>query len=114
MRIASLLSSSTEMLYLLGLGPCVVAVSHECDYPPEVRGKPRATRTNIAAEAASGRIDAQVRQLVEQGRPLYELDVPLLTQLQPDLIVTQAQCDVCAVRYADVLDAVRDTPALRQ
>ncbi len=113
MRIASLLSSSTEMLYALGLGDRVVAVSHECDSPAEVRSKPRVTRTTIAADAPSGQIDEQVRQLTQQGLPLYEIDVPLLAELRPDLIVTQAQCDVCAVRYADVLEAVRSTPALQ-
>jgi iron complex transport system substrate-binding protein len=112
-RIASLLSSSTEMLYALGLGEQIVAVSHECDFPPDVQHKPRVTRTNIAAEAASGRIDEQVRELLQQASPLYELDRLLLAELRPDLIVTQAQCDVCAVRYADVLDAVRETPALQ-
>jgi iron complex transport system substrate-binding protein len=113
MRIASLLSSSTEMLYALGVGENVVAVSHECDFPPPVRHRPRVTRSYIAAEASSGEIDAQVRELLEQGRPLYELDCALLARLRPDLIVTQAQCDVCAVRYADVLEAVARTPALR-
>jgi iron complex transport system substrate-binding protein len=112
-RIASLISSATEMLYALGLGDRVVAVSHECDYPAAVRTRPRATRTTIAPEASSGQIDEQVRRLIEQGRPLYEIDRALLTELRPDLIVTQAQCDVCAVRYADVLDAVRDTPELK-
>src|SRR5688500_470222 len=113
MRIASLLSSSTEMLYVLGMGDRVVAVSHECDYPADVRSKPRVTCTTIAADAPSGQIREQVRQLSEQGRPLYEIDVSLLAELRPDLIVTQAQCDVCAVRYADVLEAVRTTPALQ-
>ncbi len=102
------------MLYALGLGDSVVAISHECDYPPEARDKPRATRTTIAADASSGQIDQQVRELLKQGRPLYELDRTPLAELEPDLIVTQAQCDVCAVRYADVVDAVRETPALQR
>lgn len=112
-RIASLLSSATEMLYGLGLGEQVVGVSHECDFPPDVRHKPRLTFTRIAVEAASGDIDRQVRELSAAGQPLYEIDVERLAALEPDLIVTQAQCDVCAVRYEDVLAAVRDTPALR-
>lgn len=112
LRIVSLISSSTEMLYGLGLGEEVVAVSHECDFPPEVRDKPRATHTKIAIDAASREIDGQVKQFVEQGRPLYEIDRDVLVRMRPDLIVTQAQCDVCAVRYADVLDAVRETPEL--
>lgn len=113
-RIASLLASSTEMLYGLGLGDRVVAISHECDYPAvQIADKPRVTRTHVAAEAPSGDIDREVRQRVEQGEALYELDIDQLASLEPDLIVTQSQCDVCAVRYQDVLDAVASHPALR-
>lgn len=111
-RIVSLLSSATEMLYGLGLGPQVVAVSHECDYPDDVQGKPRATRTRIAAEAASGDIDRQVRDMLAAGEPLYEIDGELVRRLRPELIVTQAQCDVCAVRYQDVLSLVGGSPEL--
>ena len=105
-RIVSLLSSATEMLYAVGVGERVVAVSHECDYPPGVEAKPRATRSRVDSEADSLEIDRQVRELSEAGRPLYEVDGPLLAELAPQLIVTQAQCDVCAVRYEDVLTAV--------
>lgn len=112
-RIASLLSSSTEILYGLGAGNDVVAVSHECDFPAEVIGKPRATFTNIAVGAPGADIDAQVKQLLAEGRPLYEIDRELLGRLQPDLIVTQAQCDVCAVRYDDVVATVASMPELR-
>src|SRR5687767_4952739 len=107
MRIVSLLSSATEMLYGLGLGEQVVAVSHECDFPADVTTKPRATFTNVTVTATSGEIDAQVRELAAAGKPLYEIDTELVVRLRPDLIVTQAQCDVCAVRYEDVLDLVR-------
>lgn len=113
-RIASLLASSTEILYALGLGDRVVAISHECDFPAEATTKPRVTRTNVAAEAPSGQIDRQVRSMVSQGAALYELDVEALAALAPELIVTQSQCDVCAVRYQDVLDAVNSHPALRE
>jgi len=113
MQIVSLLSSATEILYGLGLGPQVVAVSHECDFPTDAATKPRATFTNIVASATSGEIDRQVRELTAAGKPLYEIDVELVVRLRPDLIVTQAQCDVCAVRYDDVLDLVRTEPALR-
>lgn len=112
-RIASLLASGTEIVYGLGLGDRVVAVSHECDFPAEAARKPRVTRTRITAEAASGDIDRQVRTAVESGAALYDIDRERLVELRPDLIVTQAQCDVCAVRYQDVLDLVRDEPALR-
>ena len=111
-RIASLLSAATEMLFALGLGERVVAVSHECDWPPEATGLPRVTTSHIAATTASAAIDSQVRELAASGRPLYGLDVELLGQLSPDLIVTQQQCDVCAVSYNDVLSAVANDPRL--
>jgi len=113
-RIASFLASPTEILYGLGLGERVVAVSHECDFPDEVRLKPRITRTNVNAEASSRDIDQQVKAACAAGEPLYQIDIPMLVELRPDLIVTQAQCDVCAVRYADVIAAVREHTALAE
>lgn len=112
-RIASLLASSTEILYGLGLGNRIVAISHECDYPAEVRSRPRVTFTRIAAEASSRQIDAEVRGTLVGGDALYGVDAETLERLQPDLIVTQAQCDVCAVRYQDVQDAVTSSAVLR-
>jgi iron complex transport system substrate-binding protein len=109
-RIASLLASSTEILYALGLGDRVIAVSHECDFPRDAVGKPRVTMTNIVATAGSREIDTQVGAMLAAGEPLYRIDEALLTSLEPDLIVTQAQCDVCAVKYADVLDFVARGP----
>jgi len=114
MRIASLVSAGTEMLYTLGLGADVVAVSHECDWPPECRLLPRVTRTKLNASAASGEIDGQVRRMLAEGKPLYSVDAPALAALEPELIVAQAQCDVCAVRFADVAAAVQSEPRLRQ
>jgi iron complex transport system substrate-binding protein len=111
-RIVSLLSSATEILFSLGLGDRVVAVSHECDWPEEVRRLPRATYSRIEASADSRSIDEQVRSLLAAGEPLYGVDLALLERLRPDLIVTQAQCDVCAVRYEDVLRTVRGSAAL--
>ena len=101
------------MLFALGLGDRVVAVSHECDWPPEVTNLPRATFSLIAASATSGEIDNQVRELSTAGSALYGLDVDLIGRLQPELIVTQKQCDVCAVRYADVVSAVQSDPRLK-
>ncbi len=112
-RIASLLASSTEMLYALGLGDRVVGVSHECDYPADVNVKPRLTFTHVDPRAASDEIDRQVRQRIAAGHALYEIDVTRLTELAPDLIVTQSQCDVCAVRYTDVIDTVASQPQLK-
>jgi len=112
-RIASLLASGTEILYALGLGEQVVAVSHECDYPPAAADKPRVTVSHIAANVTSGQIDQQVRERLAEGAALYGIDAEMLAALAPDLIVTQAQCDVCAVKYADVLNLVHCEPRLQ-
>ncbi len=100
------------MLFVLGLGEQVVAVSHECDWPPECTQLPRVTRSNVNSAAENGAIDHQVRDLMAAGKPLYEIDVVRLAELRPDLIVTQAQCDVCAVRHADMLAAIQNQPQL--
>jgi iron complex transport system substrate-binding protein len=113
MRIVSLLSSATEMLFALGLGEQLLAVSHECDWPPQARQLPRATRSRIDSRQSSLAIDLQVKQLLAAGEPLYEIDEPLLRKLAPDLIVTQAQCDVCAIRLADVLRLQAAAPELQ-
>jgi iron complex transport system substrate-binding protein len=102
-RIASLVPSATEMLFALGLGEQVVAVTHECDYPPEAAGKRHLTRSLVPEDLSAGEIDAAVRKLTGEGRHLYELDEPALAELEVDLIVTQAVCEVCAVSYDDVL-----------
>lgn len=111
-RIASLLAGSTEILYGLGLGENVVAISHECDFPPEAASKPRVTANLVNAAAASLEIDAQVRTMFESGSALYTINREMMTRLRPDLIVTQAQCDVCAVSLDDVRSLVADEPAL--
>lgn len=111
-RIASLLASGTEILFALGLGDRVVAVSHECDYPAEVNDRPRVTFTTINTEPSSREIDTQVREAAGGGGALYEIDVDRLAALRPELIVTQSQCNVCAVAYDDVLCAVRGRPEL--
>src|SRR4051812_49876142 len=94
-RIASLVPSATEMLFALGLGDSVVAVTHECDHPPEAGGRPHLTRSVIPDGLAAAEIDRAVRERTEAGLALYELDEPLLAELAPDLIVTQAGCGVC-------------------
>jgi iron complex transport system substrate-binding protein len=111
MRIVSLLPSATEILFALGLGDDVVGVTHECDYPPEARLKPMLTRSRLAPDLSSGAIDAAVSAEIESpAHSLYTIDRVLLAQLAPDLIVTQALCEVCAVAYDEVLDAVRGLP----
>ncbi|MEA2281223.1 MAG: iron complex transport system substrate-binding protein [Solirubrobacteraceae bacterium] len=102
MRIVSLVPSATEMLYALGLGDEVTAVTHECDHPPAARELPKVTRDVIGPGLSSAQIDSAVRELIEQGEAIYELDEALLERLQPDLIVTQALCAVCAVSSEDV------------
>jgi iron complex transport system substrate-binding protein len=102
MRIASLVPSATEMLFALGAGDSVVAVTHECDFPPEAERRARLTRSVIPEGLPPGEIDAAVREVTAQGRALYELDTETLARLDVDLIVTQALCAVCAVSYDDV------------
>ena len=102
MRIVSLLPSATEMICALGLEDQLVGVTHECDYPPFVRGLPKVTRTLIPADAPSAEIDHLVRERLRTNRALYTLDLPTLEGLRPDLIVTQALCDVCAVAEEEV------------
>ena len=110
MRIASLVPSSTEMLFELGLGDSVVAVTHECDWPPQAAGLPHLTRTVVPAGLDAAGIDRTVRETVASGRPLYELDAERLSAQRPDLIVTQAVCDVCAVSYDDVVAVAATLP----
>ena len=102
MRIASLVPSSTELLFELGLGDDVVAVTHECDHPTEATARTRLTRSVIGEGLTPREIDSAVRELTARGRALYELDEPALARLDVDLIVTQALCAVCAVSYDDV------------
>jgi iron complex transport system substrate-binding protein len=102
MRIVSLVPSATELLFELGLGDDVVAVTHECDYPPEAAELPHITYSVIPEGLPAAEIDAQVRDLTEAGEPIYGLDEELLVELEPELIVTQALCAVCAVSYDDV------------
>jgi iron complex transport system substrate-binding protein len=101
-RIVSLVPSATEMLFALGLGDEVTAVTHECDHPPAARELPKVTRDVIGPGLSAAEIDRAVRDLTEEGRAIYELDEAALRALQPDLIVTQALCAVCAVSYEDV------------
>src|SRR5436305_10570311 len=103
LRIASLVPSATEMLFALGLGDGVVAVTHECDFPPAAESKPHLTRTVIPPGLSAAEIDAEVKRVTGEGRALYELDVERLGELDVGLIVTQAVCEVCAVSYDDVV-----------
>ena len=106
MRICSLLPSATEMVFALGQGHLLVGRTHECDYPPQAAHIPQVTRTNIPTGLSSDRIDAAVSGTLEMRGSLYELDLPLLEELQPDLILSQRLCDVCAVSSDRVEKAV--------
>lgn len=110
MRIVSLLPSATEILCALGLEEQLVGVTHECDYPPPVKALPKVTRTLIPHDASSREIDALVRERLATQRALYTLDVPALEALRPDLLVTQALCDVCAVAEEEVNAAACSLP----
>jgi iron complex transport system substrate-binding protein len=101
-RIASLVPSATETLFALGLGDDVVAVTHECDYPPAARERPHLTRSVLPEGLPADEIDRRVRELTDRGQAIYELDAPALADALPDLIVTQALCPVCAVSVDDV------------
>ena len=108
MRICSLLPSATEIVYALGLGDRLVAVTHECDEPAEAGTKPRITRSAIDPETLTGaQIDALVTRHLHEHRGIYHIDQELLEQLNPDLILTQELCDVCAVSYNEVQQAAR-------
>jgi len=102
MRIVSLVPSATETLFALGLGPDVIAVTHECDYPAAAQELPKITRDVLPADLTSREIDAAVKERTLAGDSIYELDDELLRDLRPDLIVTQELCSVCAVSYDDV------------
>ncbi|HET7574510.1 MAG TPA: cobalamin-binding protein, partial [Solirubrobacterales bacterium] len=109
-RIASLVPSATEMLFALGLGDEVVGVTHECDFPPAARELPHLTRTVLPTGLSAAQIDAGVKEAIGEGRALYSLDEQRLADLRPDLIVTQAVCEVCAVSYDDVVAVAARLP----
>lgn len=111
MRVVSLLPSATEILCALGLADSLRAVTHECDYPSVVLAKPRITRSRLEPGLASGAIDEAVRsQLESDAHSLYTIDRALLARIAPDLVVTQKLCEVCAVNYDEVIEAVSELP----
>ncbi|HEV2419415.1 MAG TPA: cobalamin-binding protein [Terriglobia bacterium] len=111
MRICSLLPSATEICFALGLADSLVGVSHECDYPAEAARLPKVTRSNISSSLSSREIDSAVSSSLESQGTLYDLDLPLLESLRPDLIITQRLCDVCAVSFDRVQEAVNSLPS---
>jgi iron complex transport system substrate-binding protein len=113
-RIVSLLSSATEIVHLLGLQESLVGISHECDFPPGVLDRPRVSRVRFDLTGLdSAGIDAAVRGAMEHSGSVYEIDAERLRELQPDLVLTQAVCEVCAVptgSVREVVDILPDPP----
>ena len=115
MRIVSLLPSATEALFALGLGDQVVAVTHECDYPPEAALLPIVTRSTLQlSEKESGAIDAEVSLAAMEGRSLYSVDTDAILALEPDLVVAQDICDVCAIPADQVAQDLAGIRMIRQ
>jgi iron complex transport system substrate-binding protein len=115
LRIVSLLPSATETLFALGLGDQVVAVTHECDYPPEAAALPVVTRSTFdLAGKSSAEIEESVALAARDGASLYEVDTAAIRDLRPDLVVAQDVCRVCAVPASQVVDELSPIPVLRQ
>lgn len=106
LRIVSLLPSATEIIDCLGLTSALVGRSHECDYPPEVTHLPVCTTARLNSDRQSAAIDRDVQSLLQQALSIYQVEIDTLERLQPTHIVTQDQCDVCAVNFAEVTKAV--------
>jgi iron complex transport system substrate-binding protein len=107
-RIVSLLPSATEIVCALGAAERLVGRSHECDFPPGIENLPACTQANIDPNAGSAEIDRDVKALLRDALSLYSVDTGLLKNLQPDLIITQTQCEVCAVSLTDVEKALAE------
>jgi iron complex transport system substrate-binding protein len=115
MRIVSLLPSATETLFALGLGGQVVAVTHECDFPPEASLLPIVTRSTLRlAEKRSDAIEAEVALAAAEGRSLYAVDTDAILALQPDLVIAQDICDVCAIPAGQVAQDLSGIRMIRQ
>ena len=106
MRICSLLPSSTEILFALGLGDEVLGVTHECDFPPEARDKRVVVRSRLPHTSDSAEIDRLVREFTERGESVYRVDAQALREIDPDLIITQDLCHVCAASPDDLAAAL--------
>lgn len=111
MRICSLLPGATEIAFALGLGDQIVGVTHECDYPPDAQQKPVLVHSAIdPARMSAGEIDRKVGELLEAGKGLYHIDEAALIAANPDVIITQGLCEVCALDYNEVVAAAARLP----
>ena len=107
MRICSFLPSATEIVYLLGLGDSLYGVSHECDFPSGASDKPKVVRSRIdSSSMTSQEIDEAVTSMMMRGENIYAVDEEALADARPDLVITQRLCEVCAVSFEDVQEAV--------
>ena len=106
-RVVSLLPSSTEIIHALGCGERLVGRSHECDYPAGVDALPPCTAPKFDPNGTSREIDERVKAVLQDAVSVYNVDTALLDELAPDLVVTQSQCELCAVSLKDVEAAVR-------
>jgi iron complex transport system substrate-binding protein len=109
MKIVSLLPAATEIVCALGLRESLVGRSHECDFPEDVKALPALTRARVDPSLPSARLDDEVRRIVAARLPLYMLDEARLAALAPDVVVTQAACEVCAIAYDQVVASFRRT-----
>jgi len=107
MRIATLLPSATEIVCALGLSESLVGISHDCDYPPEIRDRPVLSEAIVGAGLPSRSIDDRIRGQIHKGMSVYHLDESQLAHLRPDLILTQELCEVCAPSYTLVQQAAK-------
>ena len=105
-RVVSVISSATETVVALGCEDRLVARSHECDYPPRIRQLPVCTAPKINIHAGSAEIDRQVKTLLADAVSIYTVDADILNRVRPDIIITQSQCEVCAVSLKDVEQAI--------
>jgi iron complex transport system substrate-binding protein len=108
-KIVTLLPAATEIVCALGLRDRLVGRSHECDYPADVAALPALTRARVDPSLSSARLDAEVRRVLADRLPLYMLDEPRLAALAPDVVVTQAACEVCAIAYDQVVGSLKRT-----
>ncbi len=107
-RIVSLLPSATEIVCALGFKHKLVGRSHECDYPSDIRDLPVCTAPRFDTSGSSAEVDARVKEILRDALSIYEVDAAMLAALNPDVIVTQSQCEVCAVSIDDVEKALAD------